>query len=194
MVLWAVFSLFAPNECADTLAKSTATGLSSQQKSLPPILRCRTLPVSISASRQVALSHLHTRWKQRWKTSPHYKALQRLDKSLPSKSYHKLIEPLTRTQSAHLTQLQTGHSPLNSHLFRIRKAESPSCPHCAGLVIETTCHYLLECPHYRHKRHLHLTRPLCRNVASLPFLLSSKPRAKHITRYTTATKRFAPHP
>ncbi|KNZ79416.1 hypothetical protein J132_10226 [Termitomyces sp. J132] len=54
----------------------------------------------------------------------------RFDRMLPSKSYLHLISTLDRNQSAILTQLWTGHAPLNAHLFRIKHLESPACPHC----------------------------------------------------------------
>ncbi|KAJ3709966.1 hypothetical protein C8R42DRAFT_597923, partial [Lentinula raphanica] len=53
-----------------------------------------------------------------------------------------------------LTQLQTGHIPLQKHLNHIGKAESPICPCCRNNN-ETVRHYLLECPaHWRAREKL----------------------------------------
>ncbi|KAF5372678.1 hypothetical protein D9615_009837 [Tricholomella constricta] len=131
---------FGPNERADELAKIAATGDSSPAPSLPVYLRHKPLPVSIPAIRQAYLSVLQTRWKRRWKKSPRYPAIHAIDKSLPSKKFLKLVASLDRRRSATIAQLRTGHSPLNQHLFRIHRSESPSCPHCQGITPETVRH------------------------------------------------------
>ncbi|KNZ76764.1 hypothetical protein J132_08837, partial [Termitomyces sp. J132] len=92
--------------------------------------------------------------------------------------------------SAILTQLWTGHAPLNAHLFRIKRSESLACPHCQGLTVETVQHFLLECSHYNRKQFTHLTRVLKRKAESIPHLLSAPDALKHLTRYIEATKRF----
>ncbi|KNZ77263.1 hypothetical protein J132_05973 [Termitomyces sp. J132] len=58
------------------------------------------------------------------------------------------ITPLDHKQSAILTQLRTGHVPLNHHLFCIRHSETPICPHCNDLSVEMVEHFLVLCPHY----------------------------------------------
>jgi len=40
-----------------------------------------------------------------------------------------------------------GHAPLNKHLHRIGKAESPLCPHSQHAE-ETIHHFLISCPFY----------------------------------------------
>ena len=122
--------------------------------------------------------------------SSRFNSIRCLDSSLPSKSYLCLVHGFSRRRSAILTQLRLGHLPLNQYLFRIWKAESPSCPYCQGITVESVCHYLLECPQYRYKRFLHLTRPLKRKAESLPFLLAAPEALTHLFRYIEATKRF----
>ncbi|KAJ3711775.1 hypothetical protein C8R42DRAFT_537800, partial [Lentinula raphanica] len=47
-----------------------------------------------------------------------------------------------------LTQMRTAHIPLQKHLHRIGKADSPICPCCRDEV-ETVRHFLMECPAHR---------------------------------------------
>ncbi|KAF8065221.1 hypothetical protein FPV67DRAFT_1418969, partial [Lyophyllum atratum] len=102
----------------------------------------------------------------------------------------RLVEFLDRRRSAFIAQLRTGHSPLNQHLFRIHRSETPSCPHCQGLTVETVRHYLIVCPHYQNERHRHLRQKLQRKAESLSFLLTSPDALKHVIRFIHATKRF----
>jgi hypothetical protein len=179
---------FEPNERADEEAKKAVQGDSSPAKHLPPFLRKR-LPGSISAIRQDFTARLQKRWKRRWKTSPPYHNLKSIDNSAPSKKYIKLVRDLDRGQSSLLTQLRTGHIGLNQHLFRIRRSETPSCPNCQGITVESIKHYLLDCPKYREERHT-LQQKLRRNSSSISFLLSSPVAVKPLLKYIHATGRF----
>jgi ribonuclease HI len=176
------------NEKADEEAKKAAQGLSSEAKLLPPFLR-KHLPASVSALRQNFMTSILKTWKQRWKNSPRYEPLRSIDKSAPSKKYLRLIKGLDRRQASLFTQLRTGHIGLNRHLFRIRKVESPVCPHCRGLTVETVKHVLLDCPFYIRERHI-LQLKLWRNAASIPFLLSSPDAVKHLLTFIHSTGRF----
>lgn len=64
------------------------------------------------------------------------------------------------------------HWILNHHLFCIHQLETPSCPHCHGITVETIKHFLLDCPHYVQEHH-ELCTKLCQNSDSLSFLLSN---------------------
>ena len=145
---------FLPNEYADTLAKHAAQGYSSQKKKLPPFLRGKLLPLSNSAARQANLAAIRCTWKTHWKHSARCPLINSIEKSFPSHKYLKLVAPLNWQQSVTLTQLHTGHSPLNQHLFHIHRSETPSFPHCLGITIETVQHFLIQCPHYQHERHI----------------------------------------
>jgi hypothetical protein len=180
---------FGPNERADEEAKAAAQGNSSTPADQPSFLHCKPLPISISALRQENLAALRKRWKHRWKTSPRYPRFKDIDNDLPSKKFLCLINDLDRHQASLIAQLRTGHIPLNDHLFRIRCSETPTCPHCEGLTVETVCHYLFECPHYQHEHHA-LCQKLKRNTDSLSFLLSKPEATKPLLRYIHATKRF----
>ncbi|KAF8875641.1 hypothetical protein BD779DRAFT_1388290, partial [Infundibulicybe gibba] len=89
-----------------------------------------------------------------------------------------------------LIQLRTGHIPLNKHLHRIKKAESPMCAHpqCANTK-ETATHFILHCPKYREQRHtlLKATKNKARDFYKL---LSLKEHLPHLYRYINDTKRF----
>jgi ribonuclease HI len=179
---------YARNEKADEEAKKAAQGLSSEAKSLPPLLRKR-LPASVPALRQGFKTHLLKLWKRRWRSSPRYAQHRPIDKTAPSKKFLKLVKGLDRRQASLLTQLRTGHIGLNQHLFRIRKVESPVCPHCRGLTVETVKHVLIDCPFYRRERHI-LQQKLRRNATSIPFLLSNPVAVKHVLTFIRSTGRF----
>ncbi|KNZ72747.1 hypothetical protein J132_01951 [Termitomyces sp. J132] len=129
-------------------------------------------------------------WKRQWKKSPCYPVTHRLDKSLPSKNYLSLVKSLDRQHSTILTQLCTGHLPLNQHLFHICRAESPMCPHCLGLTVEMIIHFMFACLQYRYERHVHLLQPLKCRAESLSFILNSPSALTHLFRYIDAMKCF----
>ncbi|KNZ80188.1 hypothetical protein J132_06781 [Termitomyces sp. J132] len=190
-VHWAPGHLdFGPNKCADKLAKEAAMGSLSPPHDLPVYLRTEPLPTSTTAVRQADLVASQVIWKRRWKKSTRSPFIRLLDRTLPSRSYLRLVSDLNQRRSALLTQLRTGHLPLNHHLFRIRRSESPTCPYCQGITVETVAHFLFQCPQYKHERHIHLVRPLKRKAESISLLLSSPAALKHLFRFTEATKRF----
>ena len=141
---------FEPNERADKEAKRAAQGASSDAKLLPRILR-KTLPASVPMLRQAHDNRLLRQWKRRWKSSPWHRITHRFDDSAPSKNFPRLTQDLSRHQASILIQLHTGHIGLNQHLFRIRRVESPSCPHCGGIMVESVKYFLLVCPKYAHE-------------------------------------------
>ena len=179
---------FEPNERADKEAKKAAQGDSSDAKSLPALLRKR-LPLSVSALCQSHNAKLTKRWERRWKLSPRQATHKSIDNSAPSKKYLWLVKNLERSQASILFQLCTGHIGLNQHLFCIRRSETPSCPHCQGITVETVKHFLLDCPHYARERH-ELCTKLRRNADSLPFLLNNSTAILPLLKYVHATGRF----
>jgi ribonuclease HI len=179
---------FEPNERADEEAKKAAQGDSSNVKLLPPLLRKR-LPLSISALRQDNIDKLKKCWERRWKNSERESLLRSIDSSAPSKKYLRLISGLDRRQASILFQLRSGHIGLNHHLFRIHRSETPSCPHCRSITVETVKHYLMDCPFYARERH-ELQRKLRRNAGSLSFLLSSPDAVLPLLKFVHATGRF----
>ena len=179
---------FEPNERADEEAKKAAKGDSSDAKLLPPLLR-KCLPLSISALRQGNSAKLTKRWERRWKSSTRESLLKGIDNTAPSKKYLRLTKGLDRRQASLLFQLRSGHIALNHHLFRIRRSETPSCPHCQGITVKTVKHFLLDCPQYVRERHK-LRIKLRRNSGSLSFLLSNPAATLPLLKFVHATGRF----
>jgi len=177
------------NELADQEAKRASQGDSSGTKELPAFLRRKRLPVSISATRQLLKKEMKTRWQDEWKSSPRSERTNEIDGSLPSDDYLHIIDQLRRNQSSLLTQLRTGHIPLNEILYRIKRSDTPNCPHCQNGIRETIHHYLLACPHYVEARRTLQTK-LGRMASSIPFLLGSRVGIPHLLRYVGDTNRL----
>ena len=179
------------NEKADEAAKDAASGQTSKTKDLPPFLRRKPLPVSISATKQLLKKKMKARWQIEWKTSKRYADANSVDATLPSDNFLHIIDQLRRNQASLLTQLRTGHIPLNTILHRIKRAESAECPHCKKGIRETIHHYLLTCPRYAAARRLLLQAKLKRDSSSIPFLIGSRIAIPRLLRYISATKRFS---
>ena len=177
------------NEKADTEAKRAATGESSPRAKLPTILRGKPLPISISVTRQSLKKQMKLRWKGEWSLSPCYTRTAEIDSLIPSKEYIDIIEQLRRNQVSLLTQLRTGHVPLNQILFRIKRSDSPFCPHCGNGFHESIFHFPLTCPHYTEARRQLITE-LGRDTFSIPFLLGTRTGIPPLLRYINKTGRL----
>ena len=92
----------AGNEAADKAAKEAAAGRSSATKELPKELRKR-LPHSASRARQNYAQELKTLATHRWTDTPRARRIKRVDDSLPSGKYAKLVKPLARRHAASLS-------------------------------------------------------------------------------------------
>ena len=108
------------NERVDEEAKRAAQGESSPPEDLPPILRKR-LPYSASAVKQEFMEMQKVRWKEAWRDSPHYARFQHIDTDFLFNKFQRISDKLSRSQASLLTQLRTGHLPLNSYLYCIKK-------------------------------------------------------------------------
>ncbi len=172
------------NKLADEEAKWAAQGNSNNITELPDFPR-GTLPHSASALRQNYTSSLIPRWRKKWEKSPRYRKMTWIDVSLPSDRYFEIIKSLPNAVTALLTQLRTGHAPLNKHLRAISAAESPHCQHCEG-VPESVQHFLLNCLHYRSQRH-QLRRGLGCRANNLSYLLTSAKAIPHVVDFVNAT-------
>ena len=103
-------------------------------------------------------------------------------------------------QLAHQNQQDSGPSSsaisLNLHLHRIRKADTPLCPHCK--TTENVRHFLNDCPHYARARHVRRNE-LGRLADNIPYLLTNPEAIKPLIQYVNATGRLKntfgnPHP
>jgi hypothetical protein len=110
---------------------------------------------------------------------------------MPNRKYLDLIADLPRRQASIITQLRTGHAPLNVYLYRITARDSPDCPHpsCAGRW-ETVFHYLIECPAYSKHRNDKLLKKHGRRAEKIAYLLSDPSCIADTVKYIAATKRF----
>jgi ribonuclease HI len=117
------------NEAADELAKRAAEGHASQPAHLPAFLR-KTLPTSVSVLKKGYNDRLKHENVLLLKKSPRFSKLARIDPSILSKKFRDLVDGLNRRQQSILVQLRTGHTPLQSHLHKIQRAPSPTCPAC----------------------------------------------------------------
>jgi hypothetical protein len=175
------------NEEADKEAKRAAQGNGSAKKDIPEILR-EDLPVRLSALRHILTTKAHREWAASWATSKRYQHLNKIDKKIPSKAYEKLTAGLRRPQTSIITQLRTNHIPLNFYLFRIKRAESPDCPHCPG-INEDVSHFLFTCPNYQEPR-ARLREDAGRKAYSIRYLASTPKGSRHLLKYISGTGRF----
>lgn len=77
--------------------------------------------------------------------------MREINESMPSGNYIKIIDKLPRNSIAILTQLRTGHAPLNNFLHKIKRSNDPTC-HVCEMERETVKHLLIRCPRYDHMR------------------------------------------
>ncbi|PVF90864.1 hypothetical protein CPB86DRAFT_671779, partial [Serendipita vermifera] len=95
---------------------------------------------------------------------------------------------LRRNQTAIITQFRTSHVPLNFYLARIKRSDSPMCPHCPETP-EDVRHFFLECRNYAAPRQ-ELQATLRRKANDIPYMLNN-PRCIHsVLRYIHRTGRF----
>jgi hypothetical protein len=120
--------------------------------------------------------------------SPRYTQMAAIDDALPTKSFYKGTAGFTRAQTSLIMQLRTTHIPLNKHLYRIKRAQSPICPACTEAE-ESVHHYLLECRAHEHAR-VGLRRKLGRRSKSMKELLGSHKAMAATLAYVAATKRL----
>ena len=140
----------AGNEEADRLAKKAVEEGSSAARRLPAPLR-KPIPRSKQAAARAVNDTLKVRARRVWRVSPRRPRMDDIDKTMPSAKFLQLTEGLSRHKASLLIQLRSGHAPLQAHLFRMRKADSATCPGC-GRERETVQHYLMICPAYRDQR------------------------------------------
>lgn len=114
---------------ADLEAKEATKSSSSGTLSLPAYLR-KPLPASVAAIKQKFHKSLSAQWAHRFKSSPRYQRTIRIDEAGTKSKFLKETAEMGRRQTSILVQLRLGHIPLNQHLHRIQKIDSPFCPNC----------------------------------------------------------------
>ena len=177
------------NKEADEEAKKAAKGTTSDASQLPKLLR-KPLKRSKTAAIQEESTARKIRWRHDWIALPQYTKFHKLDPSIPSRCFIKLISnpKLSRADTSKVFQLRAGHIPLNAYLFQFKRKESVQCPAC-GASKETPQHFLLECPVYARER-----RKLGPKKGELEIkhadILSNKGKMVALALYLKATGRF----
>jgi hypothetical protein len=179
------------NEVADELAKNAANGPthSSSPNDLPHELH-RPVPRSAAAIVQTFATRTKARAVKRWRQSKQHTRLQRIDKSLLSKSYLKLVKHMTRRQSSLLIRLRTGHSPLNRHLWNIKVTNNPGCRSCGRDEDEDVRHFLLSCPAHERTRVALRNKIGARNAGNISLLLAHRKCLKPLFEFVDSTGCF----
>ena len=154
---------------------------------LPTLLR-GNLPSSLSATKQHIKAKTKDETRRWWRRSARYKHTRKIDPSLPSKEFIEATSELSCNQTSLLTQLRTGHIPLNQHLHRIGRSDTPHCQHCPG-TIEDVPHLILFCNRHAHHRHK-LTTALGRKAHELSHLLANAKAIRHTLNFLSSTRRF----
>ena len=110
-----------------------------------------------------------------------------LDQTASSTAYQRMIVCMPRKHASLLTQLRTGHVPLQKFLHHIQRAESPLCQKCL-VKHETVAHFFLRCKAYMEQCN-QLQLSLGHNARSVPYLLSQAKALKHIFKFIASTGR-----
>ncbi|OJA09556.1 hypothetical protein AZE42_01138 [Rhizopogon vesiculosus] len=115
------------NEEANKAAKLAAIGKqhNSPTTRLPQYLRLDSLPLSISALKK---AHRNT-----LPLDPHVEQItrtQQIDPNTINRSFLKFTATFPKRLTSLLMNLRSRHIPLNRHLHRIGKSDSPNCAHC----------------------------------------------------------------
>ena len=178
----------AGNERADKEAKAAAAGTTTDKKLLPPLLR-RKLTINPAALKRKHNKTIKEKWKDEWRKSPRGTKMTTIDVTTPSDTLLKLISgsKFTRNASSLLTQICTGHIPLNGYLYKFKRVDSPRCPAC-GAAVETVQHFLFTCRSYAYMRW-----PLeqkCKGPLTLKKILSDHKLTAQLINYIDATERF----
>ena len=136
---------------------------------------------------------LKVKWKKAWQDSPRYARFQHVDPNFPFNKYRKISDRLSRSQASLLMQLRTGHVPLNSYLYRIKKSNTRRCESCWGRrrqeVTETVIHFLFECQEYAEERY-DMDKALGRHSKDLQAILASLDYIKELLKFVGRTARF----
>lgn len=173
-------------ERADEEAKRAAQG-ESTPLFRPPRGLTTQLPCSSAALGAEAKQQTTRNWTKSWRSSPRARKLKAIGFQAPTQRIRTLYANRSRVECAILTQLRTGHVPLNAFLHRIHWTNSPLCDHC--LVPETVEHFLLNCRHFATQR-TRLKTAHRSSWISLCLVLSPGKKVGALLEYLRATRRF----
>jgi len=107
--------------------------------------------ISLAQNKFTAIQHFLKKLKREaaetFSRSPCYQHIHELDPSVLSPKFQKVTTALPCQHASLLIQLHTGHLPLKTHLHRIGKTSSPTCPACQNKN-KTVDHFVLMCPSF----------------------------------------------
>lgn len=103
-----------------------------------------------SRALQVGRLQLKELRRQEFNTKRVGKFTRELDKALPQEHMVGVYNQLRIEEAKILVQLRTNFSPLNQHLKQIRVSESEACS--CGSAVESTMHFLFDCPRWSEER------------------------------------------
>ena len=177
------------NESADEEAKKAAEGKTTEKSMLPKALK-KPLKHSKSAAKQEHKSKLKNAWRTNWYKSPRAHRIKHIDPTVPSLKFLKLTSApdISRQGASWLFQLRVGHIPLNAYLYRFKRMAHPNCPAC-GQEIESTQHFVLDCPKYAYERWTLLAGKNQKN-RDFANLIGQEDNALSLTAYIQAMGRF----
>ena len=155
---------------------------------LPPLL-CKSLPSSISVTKQFHEASLQSLWRVAWRKSPCYDHINSIDPTTPSRTFMKINKNLGKKHTAIYTQLRTGHIPLNKHLHRFKCCDTPLCLQCANNCPETVHHFLFDCPKYAREQH-ELQIKLGQKALSIGHLVASKHTQQSLFNFINKTQQL----
>ena len=111
-----------------------------------------------------------------------------INPSMPSPRFRRDTQGLECCKASLLIQIRTRHVPLQAHLCRISKVESPMCLKCHK-VDEMVSHYLTACAAFATQRG-HMERHLQRATKSVRTLLMNPKAFPCLFRYIHDMRRF----
>lgn len=179
------------NEMADKEAKKAVEGTHSDKRLLPVYLR-KKLTINPSAIQQRLYTETKQAWTNKWRTTKKGQFFAKIDKNTPSPHFLRSISNtnILRKAASIITQLVTGHIPLNEYLYRFKLINSTRCPAC-GTGSESVRHFLLQCPSYAHERWLLVKHLKKKNLElTINNLLGNTEAIVPLTNYINATHRF----
>jgi len=175
------------NEQAVEEAKGVAKGQLNERRRLPMVCRGE-MPCIRSAAQQGHRKMVNNKAKKWFKHSPRCQRLQGIDPSMPSLRFRRDTQGLEHWKASLLVQLRTRHVPLQVHLCRIRKVESPACPKC-NMVDKMVSYYLTTCMAFTIQRG-HMKRHLRRATKSVSTLLTNPKALPCLLKYIHDPGRF----
>jgi len=128
------------------------------------------------------------RWKQEWMASPRYARISRIDSTMPSRGYRKMISKMSWAQASIIMQFRTSHVLLHKYLHRVNKASSPICPTYKEEE-ESVHHYLFNCTTWHHERWF-MGQELGSQAKSADCVLNTRKGAKALLAFVGRTERF----